>query len=187
MQLNKPVLKTSLLAFLLGFLPPLVIDLLIGFESLFAYPWTFIGIAFHEVGHLLFGFLVSPVLVVVFPLSFLSEPIRYLGGFLFNCIAALLLLAFSLFTWSRIVEGKLPKRFKGMNFSFLLLAYINLYFANFTLVLLSPVVGSGRDLSVASSLLQMPLQELINQMWVVHWITFAAAFAINAFFILRKP
>jgi len=93
-SLNKPVLVASLLAFAIAVFPPILSEFVFGGFNLVLFVWIMIPVAFHEIGHVVFRFLVTPFFQLVPPLYFIGEPIHYLGGFLFNAIAGLGLLWF---------------------------------------------------------------------------------------------
>jgi len=187
MQLNRQLLKTSIFAFLLAFLPPLLAEALFGPYNFFAFIWALIPVAFHEIGHLLFSFLVSWLLSVIPRLSFLAGPSVFLGGFLFNAIAGIFLLWFSLLLFSRIQAGGLPETGRQMAFSIMLIAYLNLFLLPYTLTHLAHVVSpTGIDFTMASSLLLISLDELLGMLWAVCGAAIAIALLINVLFVLRS-
>ena len=183
---NRRILAVSVFAFLLAFIPPTVFELVFGQYALFSQAWIMIGVAFHEIGHLFFGFFVAGPLRAIPPLAFLAEPMRYLGGFLFNAIAGIILIALSLLLQSKLSSGTLSKRSHPMVFSFLFIAYFNLLMVPYTLTHLNHVVGKGLDFTTASFMLSITLDQFLLYLWVVAGITIALAVLVNVFFIFRN-
>jgi hypothetical protein len=180
------LLKTSLLACALALLPIAFFEALFGSYSLAANAWIMIPVGFHEIGHLVFGLIAKPMLIASVFLSFLAEPLVFLGGFLFNGIAGISLLWLSLIFFSRIYSGGLAKRFKPAAFSFLFIAYLNLFMLPYTLTHLVHVVGQGLDFTTASAMLGISLQQLLAWLWAFNWIVLALALLLNILFAFGK-
>jgi len=180
------VLVPSVLAFFLAFLPVPMLEAIYGPYIIFGQAWIMIAIAFHEIGHIFFAFLVSPVFALVPQLSFLAEPLHYLGGFLFNAIVAVVLLPFSLSLQARVSSGKLPGRSRPMVFSFMFIAYLNLLMLPYTLTHLRHVVGPGLDFTMASFLLAVTLEQLLALLWAVAVMAIALAAIANFLFAFRQ-
>lgn len=180
------LLKSSAFAFALAFIPPVLAEALLGSYNFFVFIWIMVPVAFHEIGHLFFRFFVSAPLSAILPLSYLAEPMHYLGGFLFNATAAIVLLWFSLLVFSRIQSGKLPEENKPVAFSIMFIAYLNLFMLPYTLTHLAHVVGKGLDFTMASFLLNISLEQLLGMLWIVCAGAIVLAILINAFFALKK-
>lgn len=176
----------SAIAFALAFIPPILAELLFGSYNFFVFIWLMIPVAFHEIGHLVFWLFVSAPLSLILQLSFLAEPMHYLGGFLFNAIASIALLWLSLLVLSRIYSGKLKENTKSAAFSFLFIAYLNLFMLPYTLTHLQHVVGQGLDFTMASFLLNISLEQLLGALWIVCEAAIVLAIVVNAFFVFRK-
>jgi len=180
------LLKTSALAFVLACLPVPILEFFFGKYTIFGKPWVYIGVGFHEIGHIVFNFIAKPLLIASVFFSFLAEPIVYLGGFLFNGIVGIVLLWFSLLLQSKISSGVLRSKHKPLAFSFLFIAYINIFLVPYTLTHLQHVVGSGADFTVASAMLGISLEQLLVWMWAFNWAVLIIALLLNIFFIFRK-
>jgi len=180
------LLAVSAAAFLAAFLPPTLLEALFGNYTVFMKPWIYVGVGFHEVGHLFFGFLVKPVFLATGFLAFLAEPLVYLGGFLFNSIAGVVLLWFSLLLQKRLSLGKIKKGYGAVAFSFLFIAYINLLLLPYTLTHPLHVVGPGADFTVASGMLAIPLGAVFYWMWAITIFSFLAAVAFNFWLVFEK-
>ena len=169
------LLAFSFFAFIGAAAIPFLLEAIFGQYSFFAYPWIFLGVSFHEVGH-----------YFVFGPLFGAGPMTYLGGFFFSCFCAIALLSFSLWLQSKISSGDLSGERQPAVFSFLLLAYVNLYFVNVTMTHLPSVVGIGLDFTTASAKLGISLEDLIAQLWIIHWVVYALAILVNSLFVFRK-
>ncbi len=183
---NMAIAKASIIAFVLASFPVPILEFFFGKYTIFGKPWVYIGVGFHEIGHFLAHLITEPILLATGFLGFLAIPINYLGGFLFNGFAGIVLLVVSLFFQSRIAEGRLSKQSRPMAFSFLFIAYINVFLVPYTLTHLQHVVGNGADFTMASSLLGMTLDQLLAWMWAVNWIVLVLTLLLNIFFIFRK-
>ena len=71
-------------------------------------------------------------------------------------------------------------------FSFLFIAYINIFLVPYTLTHLQHVVGFGADFTVASVMLGISLEQLLAWMWAFNWAVLIIALLLNIFFIFRK-
>ncbi len=176
--------KPSLLLFVVTFFPPFLLEIPFGKYNLFTQFWTFPAIPFHEIGHVLMGWFFSPLLVGIVPQLWLDVA-TYLEGYLFNGISGLVLLFFSLSLLSKIDEGKLAKKFSKHAYSFMFIAYLNLFMMPYTVTHLRHVSGPGLDFTTAAGLLAIPEAEVVFSMWIVNWITLALALVVNALHILR--
>jgi len=183
---NMAIAKVSLIAFVLASFPVPILEFFYGKYTIFGKPWVYIGVGFHEIGHFLAHLITEPILLATGFLGFLAVPMNYLGGFLFNGFAGIVLLAFSLAIQFLLSEGKLSKKSRSMAFSFLFIAYINIFLVPYTLTHLQHVVGNGADFTMASSLLGMTLDHLLVWVWAVNWIVLVLALLLNIFFIFRK-
>lgn len=189
LDFSKPdlrMLAVSITAFLAAFLPPTLLETLFGNYTIFMKPWIYIGVGFHEVGHLFFAVIIKPIFLVTGFLAFMGEPIVYLGGFLFNAIAGVVLLWFSLWLQKRLSIGKIRKGQGPAAFSFLFIAYINLLLLPYTLTHLQHVVGKGLDFTTTAILLNISLNEVVFWMWVVTIISFVLAVFFNLLFVFEK-
>jgi hypothetical protein len=174
------LVQASVAAFAAACFIPFLIESVFGHYALAAFPWIFLAVSFHEVGHLVFIFLVTPLLYLT-PFAGLAMPFEYLGGYFFSCFCAVAFLWFSLWAYKRVQR-------KSMAFSFMLIGYVNVYFVNVTLTHLPSVVGPGLDFTMASGLLNLTLTELLALLWPIHWLVMALAVFLNVFFVFRaKP
>jgi len=182
------LLAFSFFAFIGAAAIPFLIEAVFGQYSVLAFPWIFLGVSFHEVGHYFVSrLLVSPVLHALgIWQGYAVSPMDYLGGFFFSCFCAIALLAFSLWLQSKISRGLLSGERQPAVFSFMLVAYVNLYFVNVTMTHLPSVVGSGLDFTMASAELGISLDGLIAQLWIIHWTVFALAAIVNFLFVFGK-
>ncbi|MBN1940950.1 MAG: hypothetical protein JW772_02095 [Candidatus Diapherotrites archaeon] len=181
------VIGLSLVSFLIGFVVPFGLRNE-NFFPIWLLHWIFegLGVAFHEIGHQWIFAPISAVLVStgIWAPNF-GEAMIYLGGFFGNCIAAIALISFAFLLLKKYKTVLNETHYIGL-LSFSIIAYANLYLVNYTVAVLTPVVGQGRDFTMASSLLGISLEELVAQMWVVHWIAFAIFFLISFLFIFAK-
>ncbi|MCX6799166.1 MAG: hypothetical protein NTW59_03660 [Candidatus Diapherotrites archaeon] len=184
------LLATSILAFAAAFLFPIMVELFLGSPNLITEVWGMPGVAFHEVGHVLFHVIASPITSAIGLWSaYPNTPLTYLGGFLFNSIAGVLLLWFSFALQSRLDCGKLREDYRVLIFSFMVIAYSNLFMSSHTVFHLEHghVVGEGLDFTTAAFQLSITLDELARQMTLVFWAAAAIAVLLNFIFLFRGP
>ena len=189
LDFSKPdirILAVSLTAFIAAFFPPTLLEAMFGNYTVFMKPWIYIGVGFHEIGHLFFAIAVKPVFLATGFLAFMAEPIVYLGGFLFNAIAAVILLWFSLWLQQRLSMKKLKPAQGPAAFSFLFIAYVNFLLLPYTLTHLLHVVGQGADFTNTAILLKVSLNEVTFWMWAITILCFLLAITFNVLFVFGK-
>jgi hypothetical protein len=182
------LLLASFWAFAIAFLLPLAVDAIFGL-NLFTEIWIMPGVAFHEVGHLLFMLFVNPLFKAVgFWPAYANTPADYMGGFLNNCIMGVALLAFSLWMQSKLGRKEISGEYSFTVFSFMLIAYSNLFMASHTIFRLEHghVVGEGLDFTMASFELSMTLDQLVFWASCAFWASALAAIWLNCYFWSKR-